>query len=120
MCRRIRRICRSRRVGLLHPTMRPGLSPGQARSEPHPPQGEGEPWRHSPPWCNGSETKSAAARRDVMKILCVLYPDPVDGVPGTYPRDDLPRLDVYPDGQTLPTPEAIDFRPGDLLGCVSG
>jgi formate dehydrogenase len=55
-----------------------------------------------------------------MKILCVLYADPVDGYPQDYPRGDLPRLDHYPDGQTLPTPEAIDFRPGALLGSVSG
>ena len=26
----------------------------------------------------------------------------------------------YPGGQTLPTPKAIDFTPGELLGCVSG
>jgi formate dehydrogenase len=26
----------------------------------------------------------------------------------------------YPDGQTAPTPSAIDFRPGELLGSVSG
>ena len=26
----------------------------------------------------------------------------------------------YPDGQTLPTPKAIDFQPGALLGSVSG
>jgi formate dehydrogenase len=56
----------------------------------------------------------------MAKILCVLYADPADGYPTDYPRDDLPRLDVYPDGQTLPTPKAIDFRPGDLLGSVSG
>ncbi|HMJ93178.1 MAG TPA: NAD-dependent formate dehydrogenase [Allosphingosinicella sp.] len=56
----------------------------------------------------------------MAKILCVLYADPEDGHPTDYPRDDLPRLDVYPDGQTLPTPKAIDFRPGDLLGSVSG
>ncbi|HEY5722520.1 MAG TPA: NAD-dependent formate dehydrogenase [Allosphingosinicella sp.] len=55
-----------------------------------------------------------------MKIVCVLYPDPVGGCPDRYPRDDLPRLEAYPDGQSLPTPAAIDFRPGDLLGCVSG
>ena len=36
-----------------------------------------------------------------MKILCVLYDDPKDGM-------------------RLPTPKAIDFNPGDLLGCVSG
>jgi formate dehydrogenase len=56
----------------------------------------------------------------MAKILCVLYADPADGYPTEYPRDDLPRLDIYPDGQTLPTPKAIDFRPGDLLGSVSG
>jgi formate dehydrogenase len=55
-----------------------------------------------------------------MKILCVLYDDPIDGYPTSYPRDDLPRIERYPDGQTLPTPKAIDFRPGALLGSVSG
>ena len=56
----------------------------------------------------------------MAKILCVLYADPVDGYPTSYPRDDLPKLDIYPDGQTLPTPQAIDFQPGALLGSVSG
>ncbi|WP_428999867.1 hypothetical protein, partial [Stenotrophomonas maltophilia] len=49
-----------------------------------------------------------------------LYDDPVDGYPKTYARDDLPRIDGYADGQTLPTPKAIDFKPGTLLGSVSG
>ncbi len=56
----------------------------------------------------------------MAKILCVLYPDPVDGYPPTYARDSIPTLRGYPDGQTLPTPEAIDFTPGELLGCMSG
>ena len=56
----------------------------------------------------------------MAKILCVLYDDPVDGYPTSGPRDDLPVIDAYPDGQTLPTPKAIDFRPGQLLGSVSG
>jgi len=56
----------------------------------------------------------------MAKILCVLYDDPADGYPTSYPRDDLPRIDRYPDGQTLPTPQVIDFRPGQLLGSVSG
>ena len=55
-----------------------------------------------------------------MKILCVLYDDPIDGYPKSYPRDDLPKIERYPDGQTLPTPRAIDFQPGALLGSVSG
>lgn len=33
-----------------------------------------------------------------MKILCVLYEDPVDGFPKTYPRDNIPKLEKYPDG----------------------
>jgi formate dehydrogenase len=55
-----------------------------------------------------------------MKIICVLYDDPRDGYPTGGPRDDLPSIDSYPDGQTLPTPKAIDFRPGQLLGSVTG
>ncbi len=56
----------------------------------------------------------------MAKIVCVLYDDPVDGYPKTYARDGLPKLERYPDGQTLPTPSAIDFTPGELLGSVSG
>jgi len=56
----------------------------------------------------------------MAKILCVLYDDPKGGMPKSYPRDDLPKIEKYPDGQTLPTPKGIDFQPGTLLGCVSG
>jgi formate dehydrogenase len=56
----------------------------------------------------------------MAKVVCVLYDDPVDGYPKSYPRDDLPKIDRYADGQTLPTPKAIDFKPGALLGSVSG
>jgi formate dehydrogenase len=56
----------------------------------------------------------------MAKVLCVLYDDPVTGYPKSYPRDDLPHLERYPDGQTLPTPKGIDFKPGTLLGSVSG
>ncbi len=56
----------------------------------------------------------------MAKVLCVLYDDPVDGYPKSYARDDVPKLDRYPDGQTLPTPKSIDFKPGKLLGSVSG
>ena len=55
-----------------------------------------------------------------MKILCVLYDDPKEGMPKSYPLSNLPKLDKYPDGMTLPTPKGIDFNPGELLGCVSG
>ena len=56
----------------------------------------------------------------MAKILCVLYDDPVDGYPKVYPRDGLPSLTGYPGGQTLPSPKNIDFKPGTLLGSVSG
>jgi formate dehydrogenase len=53
-------------------------------------------------------------------VLCVLYDDPVDGYPPAYARDDIPTIERYPGGQTTPTPKAIDFTPGELLGSVSG
>jgi formate dehydrogenase len=56
----------------------------------------------------------------MAKVLCVLYPDPITGYPPQYARDDIPAIEVYPNGQKTPTPGAIDFRPGELLGCVSG
>jgi formate dehydrogenase len=56
----------------------------------------------------------------MAKVLCVLYDDPADGYPKSYARDDIPRITSYPGGQTAPTPEAVDFIPGQLLGSVSG
>lgn len=56
----------------------------------------------------------------MAKVLVVLYPDPVTGYPPPAARDSIPVLESYPGGVTLPTPSAIDFTPGDLLGSVSG
>ena len=56
----------------------------------------------------------------MSKILCVLYDDPVDGYPKSYARDGIPEVKSYPGGQTAPTPKQIDFKPGQLLGSVSG
>lgn len=56
----------------------------------------------------------------MAKVLCVLYDDPVAGYPEKQIRDEIPRIKIYPGGQTLPTPEKIDFTPGQLLGSVSG
>jgi formate dehydrogenase len=56
----------------------------------------------------------------MSNILCVLYDDPVDGYPPDYPRDEIPKIERYWDGQTTPTPERIDFTGGELLGTVSG
>ena len=56
----------------------------------------------------------------MANILCVLYDDPVDGYPPSYARDGVPEIESYYGGATTPTPEAIDFTPGELLGSVSG
>jgi formate dehydrogenase len=56
----------------------------------------------------------------MAKIIVVLYDDPVDGYPKTYARDTIPEIKSYPGGQTAPTPQGIDFKPGELLGSVSG
>ena len=56
----------------------------------------------------------------MAKVLCVLYDDPVDGYPPEYARDSIPKIDHYSDGMTTPTPSKIDFKPGELLGSVSG
>jgi formate dehydrogenase len=56
----------------------------------------------------------------MAKVVVVLYDDPIDGYPTSYARDGLPELSGYPGGQTLPSPSAIDFIPGTLLGSVSG
>src|SRR5215470_127278 len=56
----------------------------------------------------------------MAKVVAVLYDDPVHGYPKTYARDDIPKIERYPDGTTTPTPSAIDFKPGELLGSVSG
>lgn len=56
----------------------------------------------------------------MAKVLCVLYDDPEAGYPEKQIRDEIPRIENYPGGQTLPTPSKIDFVPGQLLGSVSG
>jgi formate dehydrogenase len=56
----------------------------------------------------------------VANVLCVLYDDPVDGYPPAYAREHIPEIERYYGGQSTPTPERIDFTPGELLGSVSG
>src|ERR1700722_7173807 len=56
----------------------------------------------------------------MAKCVMVLYPDPVTGYPPRYARDSIPVIKSYPDGSSLPTPSKIDFKPGEMLGCVSG
>jgi formate dehydrogenase len=56
----------------------------------------------------------------MARVLCVLYDDPVGGYPGSYAGDGVPKIERYPGSQTTPTPKRIDFKPGELLGSVSG
>ena len=56
----------------------------------------------------------------MAKVLCVLYDDPIEGHPTSYPRKDIPTIAAYPGGQSAPSPSAVDFVPGELLGSVSG
>ena len=56
----------------------------------------------------------------MANVLCVLYDDPVDGYPPRYAREQIPRIEGYHDGQSAPTPAALGFTPGELVGCVSG
>ena len=56
----------------------------------------------------------------MAKVLCVLYDDPIDGYPTSYARDEIPQIGSYPGGQRTPSPHAVDFVPGQLLGSVSG
>src|SRR2546428_10809288 len=65
-------------------------------------------------------TQGGEGEAEVAKVLCVLYEDPVEGYPGSYARDAIPSIERYYDGQRTPSPERIDFEPGELLGSVSG
>src|SRR4029450_3151394 len=69
----------------------------------------------------GSVTRPLmSAEKPMSKVLCVLYDDPVSGHPESYARDGIPKVEHYPGGQTTPSPKQIDFKPGELLGSVSG
>jgi formate dehydrogenase len=56
----------------------------------------------------------------MANVLCVLYPDPETGYPPRYARDSIPTIKAYANGQTAPTPKGLGFKPGELVGCVSG
>jgi formate dehydrogenase len=56
----------------------------------------------------------------MAKVLCVLYPDPETGYPPRYARDTIPVVSGYANGQTAPNPKGLGFKPGELVGSVSG
>jgi formate dehydrogenase len=66
------------------------------------------------------ENRTIQQEKIMAKVLCVLYDDPITGYPQSYARADIPAITSYAGGQTAPTPKAIDFTPGELLGSVSG
>ena len=43
-------------------------------------------------------SRSQKGGESMAKVLCVLYDDPVDGYPAKYARDDIPKIERYPDG----------------------
>jgi formate dehydrogenase len=55
-----------------------------------------------------------------VQVVAALYADPLSGYPPKYARDSIPHIKGYADGQTTPTPSGTDYKPGALLGCVSG
>eukprot|EP01059_Diplonema_ambulator_P022321 TRINITY_DN37604_c0_g1_i1.p1 TRINITY_DN37604_c0_g1~~TRINITY_DN37604_c0_g1_i1.p1 ORF type:complete len:421 (+),score=159.38 TRINITY_DN37604_c0_g1_i1:56-1318(+) len=62
----------------------------------------------------------STTRVGLMKVVCALYEDPTTGFPPKYARDSIPSITVYPDGQKAPPLKGVGFKPGELLGCVSG
>jgi len=56
----------------------------------------------------------------MAKIVCVLFPDSDTGHPRHYLRETIPEIRAYADGQTVPSPLAVDFTPGEMLGDISG
>ena len=53
----------------------------------------------------------------MAKVLCVLYDDPVDGLPEVLrARRPAEASSAIPTARPRPTPKAIDFKPGELAG----
>src|SRR5688572_13851523 len=104
----------------------PSLGPLQERAPPCRTQtgpiwpGSGRKAIHTGADDQGRRGPRPRLRLTMAKVLCVLYEDPVPGYPPDYARDGIPVIKQYPGGFPTPTPKAIDFTPGDLLGCVSG
>ena len=51
--------------------------------------------------------------------VCSL-PGPGDWLPATICGDSIPTIAGYANGQTAPTPNGFGFKPGELVGSVSG
>ena len=52
----------------------------------------------------------------MAKILCVLYPDPVDGYPKSYARDRIPTITRHDNRLTAPTPRPYNGMTPHMSG----
>ena len=73
-----------------------------------------------PPFVDHLHRDTGPYSQRMANVVVVLYPDPTSGFPPAYARDSIPAVADYPDGQRVPSPSALDFKPGELVGCVSG
>src|SRR5687767_10577086 len=65
------------------------------RSIAHPPMPMGTHRRRR----TGAGGRAGLGLARMATVLCVLYDDPVDGYPSAYPRDGIPAIESYYDGQ---------------------
>ncbi|CAJ1328648.1 unnamed protein product, partial [Effrenium voratum] len=105
------------RIGLdFNPAPAPSASVGSSQMQPG-----AMPAGAMPPAAMPQLTRfSPSTHHAMVKVLCVLYEDPKEGYPTSYARDSIPEIKAYPGGQTTPSPSAVDFTPGHLLGSVTG
>ena len=52
----------------------------------------------------------------MAKVLCVLYDDPIEGYPTSYPRDDIPTIAAYPGGQSVADAERRRLQAWRVVG----
>ena len=58
-------------------------------------------------WVPGEEVVRMST---ALKVLCVLYPDPVNGYPPVYARSAIPTLTHYPTDRRCPRPSPSTLR----------
>ena len=56
--------------------------------------------------------------KEKLKIVCVLYDDPVDEYPPKYARADIPKITKYPGGQTTPVYFLVLINPRNTLRLI--
>jgi formate dehydrogenase len=56
----------------------------------------------------------------MTKVVCVVFPGAKAGHPSSCPRDSIATISQYSIDWIAPTPQTTDFKPGTMLGDVSG